>query len=59
MPGEIVLKCAQCGATTRYKDVTHDAIGVVTNHKMDCSQRLEGHPRLTLTFQATEPLVTE
>jgi hypothetical protein len=55
MPGEIVLKCAECGATTCYPEVKYTAAGMQINHKLDCGSQYLACPKVYLT-QAINPL---
>jgi hypothetical protein len=54
MPGEIVLKCAECGLTTGFMAVKYEGKRLCLNHKLDCSQQDLATPRLYLT-QAKNP----
>lgn len=56
MPGEISLKCTECGSITRYQDMVYIDGKLTYNHKLDCSQQFEPHPSL-YTHQAVNPSV--
>ena len=55
MPGEQVVKCAECGVTTRYRDMKYIGGVLVLNHKLDCSQQYLAYPALYLRHQAENP----